>query len=122
MSENFDVHSPRGVTTRDGRKVTIYCTDAPWSFPIHGRVIDEGIPYAWQKNGRLLSDKKGNGLDLINPPAPVERIDRKVWVNVYSDGIDYHPTKEIAKHFASNSGPSRTAVPCRLVEIVEGEE
>ncbi len=115
----FDPAWPHGHTTRDGRKVTIYCTDAPGDYPIHGRIEHRGDPVSWRFDGEY--DGGSSPLDLINAPAPVERIDQTVFVNVWRANKTYHTTQRQAEDAIGDIGviPDRTAVRCRLVEIVE---
>jgi hypothetical protein len=74
------------VTTRDGRKVTLYCIDAPGAHSIHGRIEGGGLhgalPYGWQRNG-LLGSGSVPELDLIQP-----KVKHTItgWVNVHTDG------------------------------------
>ena len=71
------------VQTRDGCKVTIYCTDAPGWYPVHGRIEGEERPDAWKWDGSLYAYPGSPG-DLINVPPKMVRVD--CWINVYPDG------------------------------------
>jgi hypothetical protein len=73
----------RPVTTRDGRKVTLYCVDAPGGYPVHGRIEGENCPRAWNTCGCLSYIAPDSSIDLIQPP---KRIQREYWVNLYSNG------------------------------------
>lgn len=69
------------VTTRDGRKVTLYCIDAPGEYPVHGR-IEDWLPDAWRFDGANGSDCPAT-FDLIQP-----KVKHTItgWVNVHTDG------------------------------------
>lgn len=118
---SFDLNWPQGYTTRDGRKVTIYCTDAPGKYPIHGRIDGFGAPLEWKADGSFLPGGLESSNDLINAPEPVKRIDQIVFVNVWQVTKTYHATEELAEEAIRGIGvePVRAAVPCRLVEIEE---
>jgi hypothetical protein len=45
-------------------------------------------------------------------------IDRVVWVNVYRDRSNAYSSEHMAKHWAIYD-PIRTAVRCRLIELIE---
>lgn len=82
----FDPTQP--VQTRDKHKVTIYCTDAPEPYPIHGRVaIGETCAVAsWTLDGKARSDTTfEQALDLVNVPEPPRRL--CVNTNEGGDGI-----------------------------------
>lgn len=67
----FDPNSPRGVTTRDGHKVTIDCIYASGEYPIRGRIGDSACQTWWTADGHYYH--VGNTTcewDLINPPEP----------------------------------------------------
>lgn len=107
--------------TRDGREALIYCTDAPGDHPIHGRV--HGFPYAhsWTAEGMCYSDFRFRD-DLVPPvPAPPPRIRGKYWCNVTREGHVIVWGSEESARQALFPEPIRVAVPCELVEIVEGE-
>jgi len=101
--------------TRDGREALIYCNDAPGPYSIHGRL--SGRIASWTPSGAAVVGS-GGAPDLI-PPAP-PRIRERIWCNVYSNGPALHPAKEIALGLVA-PGVLRIAVPCMLIEIVDGE-
>lgn len=47
------LNGSRPVTTRDGRKVTLYCVDASGDWPVHGRIGEEPLPNAWRLTGKI---------------------------------------------------------------------
>lgn len=55
------------VQTRDGRKVTIYRTDAPGVYRVHGHIEGNIFPTAWTQEGH---DSGTSDRDLINVPEP----------------------------------------------------
>ena len=64
---------PAGVTTRGGRAVAIYRTDAGGTYPIHGAVLaDTGAsyPHSWAICG-LFEAGAISSFDLIRTTAPV---------------------------------------------------
>lgn len=65
---------------RDGTEVVIYCTDAPGSRPVHGRLAASNIPTCWPLDGRL-DQRTEKPYDLVNVPNPLE-----VWLNIYDAG------------------------------------
>ncbi|NCX56508.1 MAG: hypothetical protein EBW87_04835, partial [Burkholderiaceae bacterium] len=90
----LDFNKP--ITTRDGRKVRILCTDGPNpKFPVVGCIEGVRTVYEWRENG--IFDEWDKDLkrecDLINPP-----IKRKVefWVNIFDDDFLVWPNKEQA--------------------------
>lgn len=104
----------RPVTTRDGRKVVLYCVDAPGEWPVHGRVEGAYRPSSWGLNGCVFCGSHSSR-DLIQPSRGFKY---ERWMNVYSDPAlgGHYMTKEDADR---RSGTARIA--CVKV-IVEGEE
>lgn len=82
MTKPLDLTKP--LRTRGGLgELTIYCTDAPGPFSIHGRITANGISRvcSWAKSGYLSGDPKHpHQEDLINEPESTVR-----WVNVYEN-------------------------------------
>ena len=71
------------ITTRDGRKVRILCTDGPdKTYPIIGIKEGDDCPVSWKVDGSACADQTNHRCDLINHPDK-----RKVefWVNIYPD-------------------------------------
>lgn len=117
---DFDINSdPKTWTTRDGRKVVIYCTDAPGEYQIHGRIVDEDDepPVSWTAAGRLLDGCSARlDRDLISPRKTI-KVD--FWVNVYPDNCPCtHLTKESAD---KESYSKRIACKHIVLEVTEGE-
>lgn len=100
------------VQTRDGRKVVIYCTDAPGTERVHGRVEGSGWPLSWQADGAYKCGG-ASSLDLINAPEPK----RVAWVNLYPDqhGSAYK-TKAEADEFCAHN-----RIACVRVEWSPGQ-
>lgn len=105
----------RPVTTRDGRKVVIYYTEAPDEYPIYGRIEGGPEPSCWGRNGTYRTMGPESIWDLIQPPR---RFRYERWVNVYKDGSfsSHYKTKESAD---LHCGQGRIA--CVKV-VIEGEE
>jgi hypothetical protein len=66
--------------TRDGREVRIYAVDGGGPRPVHGAICEgrEWVAYTWLHDGVA-------GLHCSNLIEVRPRIQREVWVNVYSD-------------------------------------
>ncbi len=100
-----------GFTTRDGRAVRIYASDADGIYPVHGAFLnadDEWCIETWTADGSWRCEP--NPCDLI--PRPVKK---RGWLNVYEFSL--HPSKTLADQ-------SRERVPtlaCIEVEFTEGE-
>lgn len=106
----------RPVTTRDGRKVTLYCVDAPGDWPVHGRVEKHDDPLSWGWNGRYTLWAEQSSDDLIQQPR---RFKYERWVNVYSDrvgGLWYLTRAQAAVGDAQSE-----SIACIKI-VVEGEE
>ena len=104
-------------TTRSGLPVEIYATDRGGIYSVHGAVFEEGVwsPISWTSEGNVLAGQLDD-FDIIEVKP---RIQRKVWVNVYKDGVSLvHRTRKRADKFSS---PHRIA--CIEIEIncEEGE-
>lgn len=54
------------VQTRDGRKVVIYTTEAPGTWPVHGRIEGTMEPWCWGRTGTF--GIAPSPCDLINTP------------------------------------------------------
>jgi hypothetical protein len=95
--------------TRDGHEVRIYAVNVGHSLPIHGAVLDgkEWRIWAWWGTGR--SQDKDTRFDLIEMRP---RIQRTVWLNVYSDSVIEWLTKKQADDSASSN-----RLACVKVEI-----
>lgn len=112
---DFDINSdPKTWRTRDGRKLVIYCTDAPGDYPIHGRIEGSQLAKSWRMDG-CYSLCVGPS-DLISPRKTV-KVD--FWVNVYEDGCNtFYRHKENADTEALEP---RIACKHIVMEVTEGE-
>ena len=103
--------------TRDGRLAFVGYERNGWLF---GDI--DSVAYRWRaSDGRWASCVHGepSSADLL-PPAP-PRIREKVWVNTYATtGAIVHHSETSARDSMWYSA-LRTAVPCMLIEIVDGE-
>ena len=109
----------RPVMTRDGRKVSIYYTDAPDEYPIYGRIEGAVAPTYWRRDGTYsLHSRRLSGGDLIQQPR---RFRYERWVNVYPYGVGgyNYNTREDADQGCVES--SRIACIKIIVECEEGE-
>lgn len=99
--------------TRDGREAFV-------GYERGGRLFGDigDVACSWGCDG-LLAEGYRPGRDLL-PPAPPP-IRETVYVNIYKDGE--HPIWPTAAHAgtAATNSALRTAVPCMLIEIVDGE-
>jgi len=74
---SLDLTKP--IVCRDGVVPTIYCTDAPGRYPIHGRRPDNDAAMCWTENGEYNPRLPMPELDLVNVPEPLV-----VWLNISS--------------------------------------
>ena len=110
----------RTYKTRDGHEALIYRTDAPGPYPIHG-TISEGLPTSWTRDGHFNEHMPGSPDDLL--PVASERIHRKVWATIQSDGgVTVHTVEKAARLYAAQQGGRGVVVPCLLIEIVRKRE
>lgn len=87
------------IKCRDGVVPTIYCTDAPGQYPIHGRLPGYNQPVCWRSDGRYRADGEEGQYDLVNVPEPLV-----VWLNIFEDGLTTtYKTKESAKAWANTA-------------------
>lgn len=120
MSNEIDwkaaLDGTKPVTTRDGRKVTLYCIDAPGEYPVHGRVED-WLPDAWRldgTNGSAAPEK----LDLIQP-----KVKHTItgWLNVYNERERPHRFYENKRDADFNASSRRLACVPVTITYTEGE-
>lgn len=96
----LDLSKP--VTTRDGRKVRIICTDRKWRapFPIVALVEGKGgeILQAYTSAGKYLLSGNCSEEDLINPPV-------KKYINLFQKDVSrmYYDTREEAEKAGNGS-------------------
>jgi len=88
------------ITTRDGHKVRILCTDWIGNQPVIGLIENNPSPQQWDELGRYFDDGHESHYDLINPP-----IKRKVefWVNVYEGKEINFGGMHLSKHLADKN-------------------
>ena len=102
------------VQTRDGRKVMIYCTNAPGMYPVHGRIEGERRASSWTLDGAVIEGSRGP-CDLVNVPPKMLKVD--CWINVYPDKVQIH----VSRFGANNNAPeSRLACIHVVREVEEG--
>jgi len=101
--------------TRGGREVRIYAVDGDEPRPVHGAVKSQTgwIVSHWPKDGIQSSYEGSNDLIEVKP-----RIQRTLWVNVYSNGFAGWVDRKTA-----DANSSFTRLACVKVEIdcEEGE-
>lgn len=105
--------------TRDGREVRIYATDGGGEHPVHGSVFypeeKEWGPEKWTAQGFWMGDINRR-LDLIEVKP---RIQREVWVNVYTTDLTFHKAKKDADYIDEKK--NRLACVCLTIDCEEGE-
>ena len=96
----------RKVVTRDGKSARIICTDRKSDFNVVALVkfseFENERVYCYSDNGKYLSGRDGNNLDLFFAPEKHEG-----WVNMYRDrkgkyiiaDSEIYPTKEVASNY-----------------------
>lgn len=94
VKEKPMVDFTKPVTTRDGRKVRILCTDIKGREHVVIGLVDSGVEedtYTWYKSG-VYGGIGTSQLDLINPPM-------KKYLNLYRSGAGpkYYDTFEEAE-------------------------
>jgi hypothetical protein len=107
--------------TVGGGEVTIYATDIPDTrYQIHGAITyksgEIGV-LAWTSKGCYYSDNRKSNMNLMP-----NKIEREVYINVYSDGTlgSVHSTAEDANRYVSTS-VDRKAVKFKLTELGDDE-
>ena len=73
----------RKVVTRDGRKVTIHCTNYIGEQHIIAQVEGNDHSFSFYEDGRYANDRTEHHIDLFFAPEKHEG-----WVNVYRDFDD----------------------------------
>jgi len=100
--------------TRDGREVRIYATDHIGVYPAMGAIKTEK---GWIHNYWHLDGK--DGVDETNDLIEIKpRIKREYWVNVYEQGVTFHPEKVYADQPAYSA---RIACVKVVIDCEEGE-
>ena len=102
------------IQTRDGRKWTKYCTDAPGRYPVHGYIEGEERPDAWKLDGSLYAYPGSPG-DLVNVPPKMVKVD--CWINIYRYHVQAHATKSLAD---DSAGDDRLACIHVIALVEEG--
>ena len=102
--------------TMDGREVRIYATDGVGDYPIHGAMLcDKGWHGEyWTAQGETYSGRS-HLHDLVEVKP---RIQRELWINVYSGGAYSYYTRKRADDKAI---PYRLACVKVLIDCEEGE-
>jgi hypothetical protein len=106
---SIDLKKP--LSTRDGRKVTIYRSDCPGDYPIHGAIDGCAIPFAWSEDGSISSSIRPSSHDLVNGEP-----EKYFWVNIHDVCGDVWQscvtwkTKEEADRVASDTRVGRLKI------------
>ena len=112
-------------TRRDFYETRIYAVDGCGDYPVHGAVLNEHgwVHTTWRKDGR--SFRSGNFSD--GPYDLIEvtpRIQREVWLNVYSGriiGNNVFEERITADSAAKFAGQNRIACVKVIIDCEEGE-
>lgn len=106
------------VVTRDGRNVTIHCTNYNSSQPIVAEIEGTGTSESFAKNGKFYNDYESSKNDLF-----FATIKHEGWINLYknADGISWlGPQPFMSKKEAEREGKGYT---CSVTTIkIEWEE
>ena len=101
--EEYLKNPSRKVVTRDGRNVTIHCTNFDGFSPIIAQIEGFCVSLAFHKDGKYFTIKDSD-FDLFFAPEKHEG-----WVNIYRDSVIngpcykfIYPSEEEAKR---NAGP-----------------
>ena len=101
--EEYLKNPSRKVVTRDGRNVTIHCTNFDGCSPVIAQTEGFCVSLAFHKDGKYFTIKDSD-FDLFFAPEKHEG-----WVNIYQDSIIngpcykyIYPSEEEAKR---NAGP-----------------
>ena len=107
--EEYLKNPSRKVVTRDGRNVTIHCTNFDGFSPIIAQTEGFCVSLAFHKDGKYFTIKDSD-FDLFFAPEKHEG-----WVNIYQDSIIngpcykyIYPSEEEAKR---NAGPGAVTTP-----------
>lgn len=92
--DEYLVNPNKKVVTRDGRNVTIHCTNFDGFTPIIAEIEGERYSTAFCKNGKIIDDKD-TSCDLFFVPEKHEG-----WINVFEDA-NGNPTIVDSRIFAS---------------------
>lgn len=115
----------RPVTTRDGKKVTLYCVDAPGKWPVHGRIEGNDVPTSWNAHGNYQSRGKSS-YDLFQSPPP-KPFKSGSWVNVYPPTVSGPDVYQItvSEPYDNKAAADAIAHPGRIAcvrVVIEGNE
>ena len=99
--EEYLKNPSRKVVTRDGRSVTIICTDFYGDMPIIAKIKGCEYSYPFYKDGRFISYKESSQSDLFFVPEKHEG-----WANIYGKllACDIFSTKEEAEEYVKRVG------------------
>ena len=92
--DEYLVNPNKKVVTRDGRNVTIHCTNFDGFIPIIAEIEGENYSTAFRKNGKIIDDKD-TSCDLFFATEKHEG-----WINVFEDA-NGNPTIVDSRIFAS---------------------
>jgi hypothetical protein len=111
----------RVYRTEDRCEVRIYALDAGGQTPVHGAIKRNGlwIVTSWTKEGRWSISNPENNLIEVK-----SRIQREVWVNVYSGriiGNNVFEERITADSAAKFAGQNRIACVKLVIDCEEGE-
>lgn len=110
--DEYLANPTKRLITRDGRKVTIHCTNYNSNFPIIAEIEGRKFSEAFDKNGYYNNDKEESRNDLFFVTEKHEG-----WINVFEDtigsscvGYRIFKSKEDAEKEAKNSSVYKTTI------------
>ena len=99
--EEYLKNPSRKVVTRDGRKVTIHCTNYIGEQHIIAQVEGNDHSFSFYEDGRYANDRTEHHIDLFFAPEKHEG-----WATIYGKFLDgaIFSTKEEAEEFVKRCG------------------
>ena len=83
--EEYLANPSKRVITRDGRNVTIHCTNFNSCQPIIAQIEGHNSSHSFTKDGKYFIDNRNSSYDLFFAPEKKEG-----WVNIYKNERDHY--------------------------------
>ena len=83
--EEYLANPSKKVITRDGRNVTIHCTNFNSCQPIIAQIEGHNSSHSFTKDGKYFIDNRNSSYDLFFAPEKKEG-----WVNIYKNERDHY--------------------------------
>lgn len=113
--EEYLANPLRKVVTRDGRNVTIHCTNYIGAQHIIAQVEGKSYSSSFYEDGRYANDRDESHLDLFFAPEKHEG-----WVNLYKDIAGIYVLSQIYK--TKESAEASSCITCIATVKIEWEE